>query len=1091
MTKLLAESGAELSHEELLDALWLTSRLPLSAAPLARAMEQRGAPGPDAAPAQQPGKQDAAETGSSPVESRRRPRSPYPLLASAEGRRAAGDGAAAAVPAHPVGIPDHHSLGPRRLRLEKSLRPLRQRFPSRLRHALDIPRTVAAMAETRVPDIITRPLRTRWLTLALVVDDGISMVLWQRLASDIRALMERAGSFRDVRVYGLDTRGGAPTLRSSPYGYRTRSESPKALCDPTGNTLTLVISDGVGEAWRNGGMRQVMEWWTRSGPTAIVHALPARLWASTGIAARPWQVATPCRGGPTQAWHVTDRDLPPELVRFDSVPVPVLEPTSASVGTWARLVAAPGGTAFLPLWDGERVSVGSTDSGRSRSDRPDSGVPGAGVGAVLRFKEAASTEAYRLAAHVAAVAPVTPPVMRLVQAALGPPTDPGHLTEVFLGGLMHEVDADGPERLPHQRRFDFDAEARQALLSAVPPHELLHTAEAVTLRIESSLGRASGFPAWVGHPDGTAVVEDTGRSFGWIRAQLLTRLGIPLPADRRGAPEDDSKRLEPNATQVGGTGAGAENRERQEREIHPAEPSTPAVHHPDVSGAQGLDPQPADTPVVSGERSEQTDEALAPAEQALAESERVLGPDHPDTLTARADLALSYGELGRHDEATLLQERVVADYERILGPDHPDTLTARAYLAFSYGELGRHDEATLLQERVVVDSERILGPDHPDTLTARTDLAYSYEEAGRMNEAIALEESVLADSERVLGPDHPDTLTARTDLAFSYEEAGRIDEAIALQEHVLADRERVLGPDHPDTLTARANLAYSYRQAEQVELAITLQEHVLADRERVLGPDHPMTLTARTHLATTYYQAGRTEEAITLEESVLADREHALGPDHPDTLTARANLALSYRQAERVDEAVLMQEHVLADYERAQGPDHPDTLTARTHLALSYRQAERFDEAITQQEHVLADYERVLGPDHPNTLTARTHLATTYYQAGRTEEAITLEEHVLAVSERVLGPDHPDTLTARANLALSYRQAEQLDEAITLQEHVLAVSERVLGPDHPDTLTARTHLATTYHQAGRTEEATTLQERVRADRERVVGPRDQ
>ncbi|MFJ3304351.1 NaeI family type II restriction endonuclease [Streptomyces sp. NPDC086549] len=117
--------------------------------------------------------------------------------------------------------------------------------------------------------------------------------------------------------------------------------------------------------------------------------------------------------------------------------------------------------------------------------------------------------------------------MRLVQAALGPPTDLGHVTEVFLGGLMHELDADAADRLPHHRRFDFADDARRVLLSAVSPRELLRTAEAVTRRVEAAVGRAPVFPAWVGHPDGTAVIDDFGRAFGWLREQALTRLGIP------------------------------------------------------------------------------------------------------------------------------------------------------------------------------------------------------------------------------------------------------------------------------------------------------------------------------------------------------------------------------------------------------------------------------------------------------------------------------------------------------------------------------------------------------------------------------------
>ncbi|MEU2133804.1 SAV_2336 N-terminal domain-related protein [Streptomyces sp. NPDC018352] len=547
-----------MSREELLDALWLARKLPRGVEPLARAVgapatppERHGTPHHDSPSTPLPETAEHAapapeSTASEPTE----PGSGRPMLAAAQPRaheNAEVSAGAGLSPAVAVRVPESRLIGAGQLRLGKSLRPLRQRFPDRRRHELDVTRTVAAIADTGVPETVTRPVRTRWLSLALVVDDGVSMVLWQRLAADIRALMERAGAFRDVRLYGLDTRGADPSLRTSPYRHRSRLLSPKTLCDPSGNTLVLVVSDGVGAAWRNGGMRQVMDRWGRRGPTAIVHALPTRLWAGTGIGARRWQVVTHRRGGPTHAWHVTDPDLPSDLVRFDSVPVPVLATDPGAIAEWALVIASPGGSALLPLWDSSRPSSGRPVADTRGSDAAE---------AVLRFREAASAEAYRLAAHVAAVAPVTPPVMRLVQAALGPPTDPGHLMEVFLGGLMYEVDAADPEWLPHHRRFDFAGDARRVLLSAVSPGELLRTTDAVTRQIEVAVGRAPVFPAWVGHPGGAAVVDDTGRSFGWLREQLLTRLGIPS-ADSRSMKPMAARPPVPEPVAEGPAGTGA------------------------------------------------------------------------------------------------------------------------------------------------------------------------------------------------------------------------------------------------------------------------------------------------------------------------------------------------------------------------------------------------------------------------------------------------------------------------------------------------------------------------------------------------------
>ena len=324
-------------------------------------------------------------------------------------------------------------------------------------------------------------------------------------------------------------------------------------------------------------------------------------------------------------------------------------------------------------------------------------------------------------------------------------------------------------------------------------------------------------------------------------------------------------------------------------------------------------------------------------EQVLAERERVLGPDHPDTLTIRNNLAGAYYSVGRFGEAIELYEQVLADRVRVLGPDHPDTLTVRNNLAGAYKSAGRLAEAVELFERVLADRVRVLGPDHPDTLAARNNLAGAYYSVGRFGEAIELLGRVLAERERVLGPDHPDTLTTRNNLAFAYHSAGRFDEAIELYERVLAEQERVLGPDHPDTLTVRNNLAFAYHSAGRFGEAIELFERVLADQERVLGPDHPGTLTTRNSLAGAYEDVGRFGEAIELFERVLADQERVLGPDHPDTLNARDNLALAYDAVGRLAEAINVWEELLPDCRRLLGPEHPLTKLVQKNLEAAKR----------------------------------------------------------------------------------------------------------------------------------------------------------
>ena len=107
---------------------------------------------------------------------------------------------------------------------------------------------------------------------------------------------------------------------------------------------------------------------------------------------------------------------------------------------------------------------------------------------------------------------------------------------------------------------------------------------------------------------------------------------------------------------------------------------------------------------------------------AASRGERVLGREHPHTLTARANLAGWAGEAGdaagaRDQNAALLPG------ERVLGPEHPDTLGTRANLARWTGEAGDPAAARDQFTGLLPVFERVLGPGHPDTLGTRANLA--------------------------------------------------------------------------------------------------------------------------------------------------------------------------------------------------------------------------------------------------------------------------------------------------------------------------------------------------------------------------------
>ena len=117
--------------------------------------------------------------------------------------------------------------------------------------------------------------------------------------------------------------------------------------------------------------------------------------------------------------------------------------------------------------------------------------------------------------------------------------------------------------------------------------------------------------------------------------------------------------------------------------------------------------------------------------------------------------------MGDAREALRLFAELLPDQERVLGRDHPDTLTTRNNIASWTGEVGDAREALRLFTELLPDQERVLGRDHPDTLTTRNNIAVWTGEVGDAREALRLFTALLPDQERVLGRDHPDTLTTR------------------------------------------------------------------------------------------------------------------------------------------------------------------------------------------------------------------------------------------------------------------------------------------------------------------------------------------
>ncbi|MEV4139394.1 YqgE/AlgH family protein [Dactylosporangium sp. NPDC049742] len=501
-----------MSPLEVLDALWLVPRL-----------------GPPPTPGPLPAAPAAAEPGAGPPPPEGIVRIPDP----GELRRAmpvpqpgttAGTDVTLHLPAtdelapvfgDPVRLPGRPAVDGR-LEITRQLRGLRHFTGPTGRVTIDEARTARASAEARSLVPVFRPVRGRRLALTLVLDRSTSMGLWGRTVEELHDLLQGSGLFRTVQVWGVDTDESRPVLRTAGGWRHGRSagkqRDPRQVMDGSGPRAVLVLTDGIGTAWRSTELHGMLDRWSRRCPVAIVHLLPEALWHRTGIKPLPASVHCPRPGAPQVSWQVTVREP------FDSLhgrpALPVLELSPDWLGNWSDLMAKP---------SSRPVSLKVMPLHSTPRRQPAPALPTGVAGLVNEFRAGASPVAFELACHLSA-APLTPSVMRLVQESVLPSSGTAELAEVMLSGLLARVAWDHREPL-----YEFRPGVRPVLLSCLSRAEakrVLNVLADVSGPVAAAFGGTLDFRVLAGEQSSTDPARTAaGLPFARVAAAVLAGLG--------------------------------------------------------------------------------------------------------------------------------------------------------------------------------------------------------------------------------------------------------------------------------------------------------------------------------------------------------------------------------------------------------------------------------------------------------------------------------------------------------------------------------------------------------------------------------------
>ena len=402
--------------------------------------------------------------------------------------------------------------------------------------------------------------------------------------------------------------------------------------------------------------------------------------------------------------------------------------------------------------------------------------------------------------------------------------------------------------------------------------------------------------------------------------------------------------------------------------------------------------------------------------QTLALREKVLGIEHPDTLTSMSQLASALSNQGKYVEAEQMHRQTLALREKVLGLEHPNTLTSMNELALALSSQGKYVEAEQMHRQTLALREKVSGIEHPGTLTSMNNIALALSGQGKYVEAEQMHRQTLALREKVSGLEHPDTLVSMNNIALALSSQGKYVEAEQMLRQTLALKEKVLGLEHPDTLTSINNIALAINgQGKYVE-AEQMHRQTLALREKVSGLEHPGTLTSMNNIASSLSWQGKYVETEQMYRQTLALREKVLGLKHPNTLTSMDGLALALSWQGKYAEAEQMYRQTLALREKVLGLEHPDTLESMNGLASRLNWQDKYVEAEQMYRQTLALREKVLGLEHPSTLASMDGLGSTLNWQDKYVEAEQMHRQTLALREKVLGLEHPDTLESMNGL---------------------------------------------------------------------------
>jgi serine/threonine protein kinase/Flp pilus assembly protein TadD len=279
------------------------------------------------------------------------------------------------------------------------------------------------------------------------------------------------------------------------------------------------------------------------------------------------------------------------------------------------------------------------------------------------------------------------------------------------------------------------------------------------------------------------------------------------------------------------------------------------------------------------------DKSLPHLRRAVELYHQALGPEHEDTLRATGELADLLGIwLNKFEEAEKLAKSNLETCRRVLGPEHPLTLSCLVNLACLFEKAGKTAEAVSLNRQIAEVYLRLHGPCHPTTLFMFRPWSLCLLKQGKLAEAEATARWAVEATHRFVGAEKLIPSSAVHVLSYVLWGQGRWGETERLMSQIVEVRRRAQGPDNGNTVHATHTLAevlHSQGRVAEAELLYrdSLEKYrSLKLMSRINGP------SAMRGLALVLKDLGKLDKAEALALEAMETLREPRPEDHAEGL---------------------------------------------------------------------------------------------------------------------------------------------------------------------------------------------------------------